>query len=213
MISLLSVVKNEERDIGKMLSSVKGIVSEKLIIDTGSMDRTVEICRDLGCVVLVRKQKWRDNLVLETKNIGLKHVVGEWIICLDGDEQLSEELKAEMLEFSKQNDYDCLRVTRLNFFRDRTNGTDRLVRMFRNNTGYRFVSIYNRANHEQPFILKEGQIPLEGTFGRKYTTSNKLFHWGWAYITREEYLRKKSEYGDTFQKGIAEVLDEQFKTG
>jgi hypothetical protein len=82
--------------------------------------------------------------------------------------------------------------------------------MFRNNMGYKFVSVYKRANHELPYILKEGQDKLEGNFGRKYTTNNKLYHWGWAYITKEEYLDKKKRFGDTFQEEIKTILNKQF---
>ncbi|AXH99762.1 glycosyltransferase [Sporosarcina sp. PTS2304] len=44
-ISLCMIVKNEEAVIGRCLDSVSALVEEIIIIDTGSIDRTKEICR------------------------------------------------------------------------------------------------------------------------------------------------------------------------
>ena len=45
------IVKNEEKNIEKALSWGKGIVSEQIVVDTGSTDRTVEIARAMGALI------------------------------------------------------------------------------------------------------------------------------------------------------------------
>ena len=45
------IVKNEEKNIEKALSWGKGIVSEQIVVDTGSTDRTVEIAKSMGASV------------------------------------------------------------------------------------------------------------------------------------------------------------------
>jgi glycosyltransferase involved in cell wall biosynthesis len=50
-LSLCMIVKNEEASLPQALSSVKDIVDEMVILDTGSSDRTVEIAREFGSCV------------------------------------------------------------------------------------------------------------------------------------------------------------------
>ncbi len=50
-ISLCMIVKNEEDCLGRCLDSLKGIVDEMIVVDTGSTDRTVEIAKEKGATV------------------------------------------------------------------------------------------------------------------------------------------------------------------
>jgi glycosyltransferase involved in cell wall biosynthesis len=45
------IVKNEEDCLGRCLDSLKGIVDEMIVVDTGSTDRTVEIAKEKGATV------------------------------------------------------------------------------------------------------------------------------------------------------------------
>ena len=45
------IVKNEEKNIERALSWGKGIVSEQIVVDTGSTDRTVEIAERMGAKI------------------------------------------------------------------------------------------------------------------------------------------------------------------
>src|SRR3984885_5940480 len=58
-ISLCMIVKNEERFLTECLESVKDVVDEINIVDTGSTDRTVEIARSYGANVEFRT--WRND--------------------------------------------------------------------------------------------------------------------------------------------------------
>ena len=48
-ISLCMIVKNEERSLAKCLESVKNLVNQIVIVDTGSTDKTIEIGKSFGC--------------------------------------------------------------------------------------------------------------------------------------------------------------------
>ena len=50
-LSLCAIVKNEENSLSKCLESVKNVVDEIIILDTGSTDKTVEIAQQLGAKV------------------------------------------------------------------------------------------------------------------------------------------------------------------
>ena len=50
-ISLCTIAKNEETSLPKCLSSVKDVVDEMVVLDTGSTDRTVNIAKQFGAKV------------------------------------------------------------------------------------------------------------------------------------------------------------------
>lgn len=89
-ITACSIVKNEEKNIGRSIESYKSTVDEIIIVDTGSTDNTVEICEKYGAKVL--HFKWNDNFS-DAKNLAIEHATGDWIIFLDADEWFVPALK------------------------------------------------------------------------------------------------------------------------
>jgi glycosyltransferase involved in cell wall biosynthesis len=89
------IVKNEQACIEDCLKSLKGI-DEIVILDTGSTDRTPEICRQYTDKVYVGEYEWRDHFA-EARNESLKRCSGDWIFIIDADERLvtgAESLRA-----------------------------------------------------------------------------------------------------------------------
>lgn len=84
-IALCTIVKNEERFIGKCLASVQGAVDEIVIVDTGSTDKTGEIAEKFGAKVY--HHPWQDSFS-EARNYGLQFVTSQWVLVLDADEEL-----------------------------------------------------------------------------------------------------------------------------
>jgi len=87
-ITLCMIVKNEERFLGACLRSVRDAVDEIVVVDTGSTDRTVEIAREHGAIVLDRP--WRDDFAW-AKNEALAAATRRWILVLDADEEIVPE--------------------------------------------------------------------------------------------------------------------------
>jgi tetratricopeptide (TPR) repeat protein len=85
LLSLAMIVKNEEATLAHCLESVKPIVDEMVIIDTGSTDKTVEIAMSFGA--LVHNFQWRDDFSA-ARNESLKHCRGDWVLIMDADEAL-----------------------------------------------------------------------------------------------------------------------------
>ena len=83
---------NSERRIREVLDSVKGIADEIVVLDSGSQDRTVEIAESSGARVFFRKF---DNFVNQ-KNHLLSLCRGEWVLFVDDDEVVSDELAEEI---------------------------------------------------------------------------------------------------------------------
>jgi tetratricopeptide (TPR) repeat protein len=88
-LSLSIIVKNEEIALPKCLHSVKDVVDEMVVLDTGSSDRTVEIARQLGAKVY--HYEWCNDFSA-ARNEALKYVEGEWVLVLDADEILTPQI-------------------------------------------------------------------------------------------------------------------------
>ena len=107
-LSVAVISYNEEDNIGKTLSAVSDIVSEIIVVDSGSTDRTVEIAKSLGAKVFV--EEWKG--FREQKNSALKKCSQEWILFLDCDEVVSEELKKSIIDAVKQPFADGYMINR-----------------------------------------------------------------------------------------------------
>ena len=83
MLSLCMIVKNEKKNIQSAILSVRDIVDEIVVVDTGSTDGTPELAGQLGAKVLA--YKWTDDFSA-ARNFSLDHAKGDWILFMDADE-------------------------------------------------------------------------------------------------------------------------------
>jgi len=88
MISLLYILLNEEQYISRSLDSVKKIADEIVVIDALSSDKTLEICRSYGAVIV--KEPWRHDFSY-ARNLGITYCKHPWILTLDADEHFEGE--------------------------------------------------------------------------------------------------------------------------
>jgi len=95
-VSVIILTYNEELNLEKCLKSVAGLASEVFIVDSYSKDKTLEIAKKYSCKIVkhpfenqAKQFNWAlDNLKIKT----------EWILRLDADEYLTDELKKEIIE-------------------------------------------------------------------------------------------------------------------
>jgi glycosyltransferase involved in cell wall biosynthesis len=85
-VSLCMIVRNEENNIQRALASIKPVVEEMIVVDTGSTDRTKDIAKELGAKVY--DFAWTDSFA-DARNFALSKATGEWILILDADEMIS----------------------------------------------------------------------------------------------------------------------------
>lgn len=99
-LSLCIAAFNEEKNIHYPLDSAIDIVDEVVLVDGGSTDKTVEIAKSYGDKVRIIKS---DNPLMFHKNKqkAIDEAKGEWILQLDADEELSKELKEEIVNLFK----------------------------------------------------------------------------------------------------------------
>ena len=84
-LALSMIVRNGEKDIRGCLNSVRGIVDEVDIADTGSTDSTKNIATETGARVI--SIPWENDFA-KARNLALKEVHTDWVLFLDADEQL-----------------------------------------------------------------------------------------------------------------------------
>src|SRR5438309_4161677 len=96
-ITATIITLNEERNIARTIESLR-CCDEILIVDSGSIDRTVELAQNLG--VRVIEAGWRGYAA--QKNFAAEQATHDWILSLDADEALSELLEAEIWTLKKK---------------------------------------------------------------------------------------------------------------
>ena len=88
LLSLSMIVRDEAQRLPACLDSVRDVVDEIVIVDTGSQDDTPEIARRYGALLF--HVAWQEDFAA-ARNEALRHCQGEWILYLDADEQLAPE--------------------------------------------------------------------------------------------------------------------------
>lgn len=144
-ISLCMITKNEEHNIGRCLRSIKGVVDEIIVVDTGSSDKTCQIAQDFGAKV--QSFIWNDNFS-DARNASLDLATSDWILFLDADEELTKESREILHRAVLQPGVEGYFIKIVNVAGDdncpETNA-DAVFRLFRNKPDYRFRG----AVHEQ----------------------------------------------------------------
>lgn len=102
MISATIITLNEEDKIGDAIKSVKDLMDEIVVVDSGSTDKTLEVAKNLGAKVYLRKF---DNFASQ-KNWAMLKTKNDWILSLDADERITPELAKEIKE--SVNNQQCV---------------------------------------------------------------------------------------------------------
>ncbi|MGA1869736.1 MAG: glycosyltransferase [bacterium] len=180
LISLCVIVKNEENNLARCLRSVKPVVDEIIVVDTGSTDKTKAIAEVFG--VKVYDFEWSDDFS-QARNHALSNAHGKWIFILDADEVISPQ-DYDKLRKIVQEDHDepgaysfvtrnytmCTNIigwiSNDGAYSDEEAGsgyiTSEKVRLFPNNCGIYFV--YPVHEVVEPILkekgIKVGKCPL-----------------------------------------------------
>lgn len=115
MLSLAMIIKNEEHNLHRCLSSVWNLVDEMVIVDTGSTDDSMGMARALDAHVF--QFEWCDDYSA-ARNFALSKCTGDWVLILDGDEALYPE-DHELIRACMANDrYDIYTHPLRHFYHD-----------------------------------------------------------------------------------------------
>jgi len=176
-LSVIIITKDEAENIRACLETVKW-ADEIIVVDSGSVDATVEICRELGAQV--HQHDWPGFGM--QKNRALSYATHEWVFSIDADERVSVELKEQLINAMKKVSEDGFYVPRLSqfcgrFIRHSGWYPDYVLRLFKRTRG-RFS---DDMVHER--------VILEGVAGR---LTSPLLHY--SYLNEADVRRKTEQY-------------------
>jgi glycosyltransferase involved in cell wall biosynthesis len=175
-ISAVIITFNEELFIGKCLESLNGIADEIIVVDSFSTDSTTDICKKYG-VKLVQNAFTG---FMDQKNYSLTLASNKYILSLDADEALSEDLKKSILEVKENISADGYYFNRLNNFcgkwmKHSAWYPDRQLRLFNKEMGK-----WGPINVHETFQMKPGS--------RISRIKGDLLHW--TFTSKEEFTGK-----------------------
>lgn len=128
-ISIPFIVKNESKYMRICLESIKDIADEIIVADTGSTDNTKEICKQYTDKIY--DYKWNDSFA-DARNFALEKCTGDWILRIDGDEEVPVDFKVNMYNAIINNEADAFLVPIRNIQPDGTMPLSTTLRVFKN---------------------------------------------------------------------------------
>ena len=188
-LAVLILAKNEEKNIVDVIRNAQKCTDKIIIVDSGSIDKTVELAEMAGAHVSFRA--W-DNDFAAQRNFGLELTNAEWVLYLDADERMSdsmvEAIKRVIADEEMPAQYSMLRRT-IAFGKEFKYGVlapDKVIRLFP-----RKEVIWVGKVHESP----SSDLPLKELPGflRHYT-----------YDSWEQYLNKMNQYSSIGAKNYKE---------
>ena len=211
-ISVCLITKNEEKYIEGCLKSLLPVADEIIILDTGSTDRTLEICQGFvgteQCSVPTKPEikifqtTW-ENDFSKARNKSISYATRDWILYIDADEILTPETQLILKPFLEQleNDYQNIPlVVRLSLLlpqRESETVTSFLrCSLFKNNSGIHFI----KPIHEE--------LKAETRFKIIDCPSLKIYHLG-SLRDDNELDKKSQKYISQLENIISQKLDVQ----
>lgn len=111
MLSVVITAFNEEKNLPRVIKSVKGLADEVVVVDTESTDNTASVAKKMGCKVYRHP---KPGIVEIARNFSISKAAGDWILLLDADEEVPEKLVREIKKIMQENSVDYCRIPRKN---------------------------------------------------------------------------------------------------
>ncbi|MNX42265.1 SPBc2 prophage-derived glycosyltransferase SunS [compost metagenome] len=155
-ISLCMIAKNEELFLEDCLASVRGLVDEIVLVDTGSTDSTVAIAERFGAKVF--HSPWQGDFAA-ARNASLAHASSDWILVLDADEVLPSEAHEDVKRAIRNAGNAGYYVQMENLLGDegQERETSMLFRLFQNRKNIHFQGL---IHEEASFSAEATGLPL-----------------------------------------------------
>ncbi|NOR80995.1 MAG: glycosyltransferase [Methyloprofundus sp.] len=177
-LSIIIITLNEQDLIRDCLESVSW-ADEIIVVDSGSNDSTLEICREYTKHILINKD-WQG--FGYQKNLALQQATGDWVFSIDADERVTSDLKQKIQQAIKTGSYIAYEMPRLAYFlgKEMRHGgwwPDYVLRLFLREKS----QFSNDIVHER--------VLVKGTVGR--INSHLIHH---SYTSLEQVLVKNDKY-------------------
>lgn len=180
-VSLCMIVRNEEEYIEACLESAKNLVDEIIILDTGSSDRTKEIC---SCYTdKIYETEWQEDFST-ARNLCISKASGDWILWMDADERLIVKDRKLLQKKLLKKRCKAYSVRMLHFMESVKEESKQYhvshhIRLFQRSAGYQFQGII----HEKLIDRKGKELQP-----KEIADVIELYHYGYT----ELHLKEKS---------------------
>lgn len=219
-ISLCMITKDEEDFLSQCLDSVKSLVDEIVIVDTGSTDKTVDIAKSYGAKV--HHHPW-ENDYSKHRNQSISYATGDWILMMDADEVIAARDLDRIRLLLRSRDADGFTFVLRNYERQFVANLTLNPNDYEEGNGYPgFIAVpLIRLFRNDPAIFFTGRVheAVSESFGRSRKTYRNsgipIHHYGKVRADRLKrkqglYLElgiarlKESPYDPIAYKGLAE---------
>ncbi|HCU58363.1 MAG TPA: glycosyltransferase family 2 protein [Alphaproteobacteria bacterium] len=171
-ISAYIVTLNEEARLDRTLKAVSKIADEIIVVDSGSTDKTKEIALKNKAQFIFHK--WKN--ISSQKNFAQNKCKNDWVISLDSDEVLSDDLIAEIKEIKKNPTADAYKVKICDILPG-----DKKPRLLAKT--YNQVRLYNRKKANMPDDLTHDRVVL-GDNCSVLQLKSKIWHYSYVSLTQ-----------------------------
>ncbi|WP_139996969.1 glycosyltransferase [Paenibacillus paridis] len=170
-LSIVMIVRNEEKVLGRCLESIKNLVDEIIVVDTGSKDTTKEIATSFGAKIY--DYEWNDSFS-DARNYALEQATSDWNLVLDSDEYLSNESADEIHNFINNNNNTIGRVKRIDKFKDKAGDSFAqtfISRLFPRNLRYK-GKIHEQIDSSLPRVKLSVEVQHDGYYNQSRSERN-----------------------------------------
>ncbi len=176
-LSTVIITCNEENNLRRSLPQLTWC-DEIIVVDSGSTDNTLEVCKKFGCKIFHRQF---DGYGAQ-KQFAVSLAKNKWILCLDADEVLSDELVEEMKEEMKHPEADGYLIPMTFVF---------MGKKFRyGKEAWRyFLRLFNKEAGNFNDLKVHEKIVLRG---QQKKLKNNILHYSYRSIT--QYFAKFNKY-------------------
>ena len=180
-LSLCMIVKDEENNLRRCLESVRDVVDEMIVVDTGSTDSTVSIAESFGASVYYFP--WNGSFS-DARNHSLKQATGDWIMIMDADDELDIATKQAVRDLLL-TDVDAYYFETISYVGEKPGGDvlkNLNLRLMRNHMGF----FYSRPIHEQIHC----NILAKKPDAKIVNLDLKVYHYGYLQRNIDEHDKR-----------------------
>lgn len=179
-LSVVIIAFNEADNIARCIDSVREVADEVLVVDSFSTDRTVEIAQAKGARVIEHIFEGH----IQQKNWAKEQAKYDWVLSLDADEALSEELCRSIRQAKTAHNADGYTMNRLNYYCGKPIKTcgwypDKKARLWHRHKGE-----WAGLNPHDKFVMQQGVTV-------KHLRGDILHN---TYPTHESFMQQREKF-------------------
>lgn len=214
-ISLCMIVKDEEDVINRVLTCASKFADEIIIVDTGSKDKTKEICKKFTDKIF--NFEWCDDFSL-ARNFSFSKATKDYIMWLDADDYITEQNIQKIIELKNSN--DPADVYMFKYVMGFVDGTPTFEffreRIVKNNCGFEWSGFVHEAitphgNIKYTNIEIEHRKQKSSDSKRNLKLYRKAQNLGKKFSPREQYYYSRELYYNGYYKKAIKELKKYFK--